>query len=351
MSRTRGSLPWGIKALAVLLLLGASARIYAWVSGPDLPEIPGLPEPVRPIALAVRSPTELTARLEIERRKDAGEISRCSRLGLLDLRLVEEIEAPPALPVLSVTDRLFDGRTSPAFYVAGSDTVFLPSENHPSLAHEWIHALDDQSSSRMREAMDPTTPLDRRIALRAAIEGAAIHVIGARAYPLPLIDDFDANIWTFAYTLGPAYVRGAAGSDAAAALALRPATTYEVLFGETPEPRATEWSSQPGDLLCAEELGVLALLTGMNRADAVRDEILSVARAWAGDRMEVRLHNGVRTTYWSVAFSDERAADIWRRTGKLSLQMTADARLSEHVIAAESAPAPDATVEALRGIR
>lgn len=328
-----GTLPKGVRVIAVLFVAACLARVYSCVRGPDVPRFPGLPTPARPIAVAVMPPADLANRLALEQRSDHGHRSRCTRLGLLALGLVETIEPPPLFPSRSILDRIFGYEVTPAFYVTGTDTIFVSTKDHPSLAHEWIHALDDQHGTRLRDAIDPAVSLDRRIALRAAIEGTAIHLVGSQPQTLLLGNDFDVNSWTFAYSIGPRYVSVLARRDAARALRLRPESVYEVLFLAAPPVRNTDWADWPGTLLCEDELGVLALLTAMNQSGAAsRDDAMRVARAWAGDRLSVRLLDGERLIFWEIALADSLAASIWRRTGKLHLSLVGSAHVTERVL-------------------
>lgn len=331
-SSRRGKVPMGVKILVFLFLIAKVAWGVWGDRRAKLPDIPGLPPPSRPVVIATKPLSELRARLQLDLQRDHGAQTRCTRLGLYELGLVDTIESSSLRLLPSLIDRVLGHESSPVFYVAGSDTIFLSTKNHPSLPHEWVHALDDQHSDRMREAFATTTSLDRRIALRAVIEGTAIVLVGGEHQPLQLTDNFDLNSWTFAYTFGPSYVSTHAGNDSRAALELWPATTYEVLFLAPPQTRNEAWSDHPGSLLCEDELGVLALITAMSGAGASREETLLVARSWTGDRLEVRLTDGVRRTTWEVAFTQPEAAAVWRRTAKLNLHLTSSAQLLERIV-------------------
>jgi hypothetical protein len=318
------------------------------------PEEAGLPAAQRTVQVVELDEAAFRARLRDAVRTSLTPEQRCRRLGLMDLGLVSSVE--PRLPGHGILDRLVGEETPPAFYVPGSDSVFVSSRQRAIVRHEMVHAIEDQYSTRQQEAETATT--DRRIAMRAAIEGTAVVLAGGGARPGRFGGNMDVNAWILAYALGPEFMRASVERDPVAAFGVRPRTTYEVLFREPPASRAVLPPEEPGDgetLLCSDELGILGLTSALRSTGATSQEAETVGRAWRADRLDVLSVGMGRRVVWSVAFADPAARDLWLRVPGVSLPLTSKGVTLRTVLVAdperdrteESAPTPATRLRSL----
>lgn len=304
----------GTSALCSLILLGQQW----WIArGPG--------QLRRPVAVVELDPADLNRRLDEAQRLAMTPALRCRRLALRDLGLVAEVE--PRADAPGLVERLWPTPRVPAFYAQGRDTIYTVDRHAPSVRHEWVHAWEDQHGDRMRRAESAST--DEQIGLRAVIEGTAMAVthtpgLGVRWFP-----DLDAAAWSLAYGLGPGYVARRTGDALAAGVAIRPVTTYDVLFDRrsttpasvTPMERdSAQSAATPGHPLtgeapaCSDRLGPLAVLVAGLQAGLPEGDALSTARSWAGDTVVVRVVPAGRRVAWTVLFRDQAAVQQFART-------------------------------------
>jgi hypothetical protein len=318
--------------LRAQLLIGVAilSALLSWAVRPNpWRALRDVPKPLRPVAVVRLSDEAFTERVRaLQAVEVRAEDMKCRRLGLLDLGLVSALE--PKVDVLpeSLFERVQGHRTQPAFYRVGSDTVFFVVQGDPTVAHELVHALEDQHSERMRAATAAQT-LDERIALRAASEATAVLVSGGAAAPLRFGTNYDYNAYVLAYGFGPAYARRAApGRTFQDLLALHPGSTREVMFGAPPTQRESAPAAELSEdeaLLCSDRLGALGLLSALNASGVPSEMALQAAEAWVDDRMDViRTPDGQRRTAWSVRFDSAEAARIWSTGPASRLRLTSD---------------------------
>jgi hypothetical protein len=286
--------------------------------------IRGLPSTDRRVTLVQLDEERFYARLQEAQRATMTASLRCRRVALVRLGLTSAIE-PSAAPTSALSRLAGRDLEAVAFYAAGTDTVFTRHKRDPEVRHEWIHAVDDQSSDRMRRAASaPTT--DQAIALRAAIEGTALVAVRQDSYRTVFTGDLDHNAWVFAYTLGPQYVKMAAGNGLPEALALSPKTSYEVVYGKVPPGRRLIDAPYllPGEeLLCSDELGIAGTLTAFQRSNAPRAEAEKALLGWRGDRVDlIRGPTGERIE-WRIAVGTRDAHEAWLRGPGLHIPLTA----------------------------
>jgi hypothetical protein len=280
------------------------------------PAVPGLPAAPRALTLQYLEPQALNRRLADVHRAEYSDTVRCRRLGLMALGLVHVVEPPPLFMPTGWLDRFLPGNAMGGFYVPGSDTLFLPATMSVDMAHEVVHAYDDQTGTRIRQQSRAHTT-DEGVALRAAIEGSAIVASHGTAVAALFNGDLDNNAVVLAYGMGPSYVRQAARDDMAAMMRLAPMTTAAILFAgdNAPASPRLHWPDPvlaPGErVLCADVVGALGVLTALAGMDAPLRDATAVAGGWAGDRvLVVDTPSGPRAD-WSIAFRDSAAAAIW----------------------------------------
>lgn len=303
------------KPFLALVVIAGAAQI--WLSRADpVPELPPhFPEHERPITVTVLEPADFQERLADASTHQGAPTERCRRLGLSALGLVRSIEPPASGVEAGWLQRItgFDPFTS--FYLAGTDTVFTLRARSPSIVHEWVHALDDQTSPRMAEAAKAATT-DRRLAIRAAIEGTAQALTQTPPPSLPVTANLDRNAWWFAYVAGFDYARPTYRlGDVDAMFRIAPGTSYEVLYGSARRAVEIPQANRPApsmEHLCSDRLGVVGLLTALKASAAYEGTVRRVVRDWQGDRMDVfSTASGIRHTVWTVAFSDPEALRLW----------------------------------------
>lgn len=268
---------------ATAAMLGVGA---AWdrFGGEATPTVAGLPAARRPVAIQRVPDDSLRETLAALEAMALTDETRCRRRGLQQLGLVATVETPALSTVNSWQQRATGRPTIGAVYVpiAAGDKggrILATADDRLTLAHEYVHAIDDQRSGRMALARRARST-DEQLALRAAIEGTAMAAVGTAPLRAPLTGDLDRNAWVLAYGIGPRWVHArtrnelpAAGRDEgrwtrlaramqpaaprgdghataaplarasgaprpadadgwlARALALMPGTTYEVLLG------------------------------------------------------------------------------------------------------------------------
>lgn len=298
----------------ILVIAALGTRIWAHIEKPDVPRLRGLPEPIRPIHIIELPIDELQARLDLERRKNAGADARCQRLAMFYLGLISTVEPMIVPPYESWLEKIFAQPTVPAFYVGGTDTIYTIDRSHPAIRHEWVHAIDDQHAMRISRSGENLMTTDERLALRAAIEGTAQVLNGLSSVPLPLEPDLDRSAWAFAYNVGPLYIKRQARHDPHHLFSLVPRTTHAVLYDETindPVPIPAPLLQSNERLLCSDRLGALALLVAFKITGPVTNITYHVARSWAGDRLDLILADHQHRARWHIAFSDSLAAQAW----------------------------------------
>ena len=284
-------------------------------TGDPAPHIAGLPQATHPITIYKMTASEFVERLRQIRSASVTLDVRCQRLALHALGLVQQIEPQLDLTTTALSTALAGPTLVDAYYAAGTDTIYAVDPSAATVAHEWIHAIDDQYGRRMREAARATTT-DARMALRAAIEGTAVRTLNSPPLVVPLSTDLDANSWVLAYGLGPHYIERETGGDMTRALTLAPHTSYEILFDQRlPRLQLDSAVVQATDRrLCSDQVGALGVLTALRTAAIPGTAAWTIARAWRGDRLDVVITPAnQRIVVWTVAFADTLAATAWQR--------------------------------------
>lgn len=297
---------------AVILCASLFSRVWLYVEEREVPRIKGLPQPIRPIHIVELESDQFQNRLNAERHRNAGAEARCQRLAMFHLGLVSMVEPPITPPYESWLDKILPQVSVPAFYIGGTDTIYTIDRLHPSVRHEWVHAIDDQYSERIRRSSHVATT-DERVALRAAIEGTAQVLIGAPPIPLPIEPDLDRGAWAFAYNVGPLYVKRQASHDLSELFALAPRTTHEVLYDNSQDPVdiAPPPLAPRERLLCSDRLGALGVLVAFRKFNSLTPEVYHTARSWRGDRLDLLLVGDRHRIRWHVVFADSQAARFW----------------------------------------
>jgi hypothetical protein len=305
-------------------------------------DVPGVPAPRRVITIQRLVADSFAARLATVSDRALTPGRRCQRLALHALGLVRAVEPPTQAvndpPATAAWDarRLARGDSRPtvtAFYGQGTDTIVaMETASHRALAHEWVHAVDDERSDRLARGAGPNTT-DEALALHAAIEGTAMVAVPMSLPAVAFTSDLDINAWILAYAIGPRYIRRVTHGALPAAFALSPGSVWEILFG----PSASRASRPPLEppalaggerLLCSDQLGALAVLTALRRTRISAGEASTMARAWAGDRVDrVLERDGSVRVVWRVRFTTGHARVAWARADTTMRVRSASRRL------------------------
>jgi hypothetical protein len=321
--------------LPIILVVAAIAWGYRMTNPEFVIDRRGLPAEMRPVHVV---------RLDGERHEHALHKagaphlagSGCARTGLRMLGLGGE---PRFDPEPSLMERIEGERMLPSFYRPGSDTLFIQQGGKGNLRHEYIHALHDQYSDLVAMLAGAET-LDARVAVRAVVEGVAVHYTRGASLPLPSGATFEHNELVVAYGAGPRYV-ARHSVDVLSAFQLHPVTAYEVLFHDAPRladlpPPAL---AQGEGIECTDRLGVTGMLAALAASSLPPgSEGDLVLAAWRGDRMDViRDVDGERRVVWTVALGSARASELWSAGPALHIPLTRPAtRMPVLVVPAEA---------------
>lgn len=217
-----------------------------------------------------------------------------------------------------------------AFYARheGVPTLFVRStlggsRRRGALAHELVHALQDQEHALLRRLADETVSTDRRSVLHALAEADALAVVeqlglspsaAASEQPAPLLPAVLQRSLAAPYHDGRGRVAAALHEGGFAAvdrcLAAPPGSTQALLQAELPGAPAAElaelaapagWQRRHADVL--GEQGLRVVLEEEGAAGAV------LAARWRADRLSVFQREDASLLGWELLLADPQAAE------------------------------------------
>lgn len=306
---------------------------------PDVAARSGM-ELSRPVRLEVRDSEELERYLVSKLDEDLPPDEARARVDVYaKLGLVE-----PDLDLRALLLSLY-GEQVAGFYEPDSTAFFIIEGQpemavRPLLAHELVHAVQDQSTDLVA-LTDPDIGSDRASAAMAVVEGQATLVMleymteqmTGQPADLSVIEDFAAQVrptlelsaqfpalanaprvirdgLIFPYVEGAIYVHGRwAGVDRTSPFGDGMPQSTEQIFDPTAGPPIDlTVTPESGDVVLTDQIGVLELRI-------LAEDVLGAAGAaflgaWAGDRYVLTEHSdGSRTLTYVIAWDDDGSAE------------------------------------------
>lgn len=313
----------------------------------------GLLEAKRPIAVVTLDKAKFYRLLNQEQQRRYGHSAlRCQRRALKQLGVVDRIEPNYLHPdlgvlpqdalsrawngVVSALQGALDGADVASFYRTGSDTIYVNRDQGGTLKHEVVHALEDQWSDRPERLREAATT-DQRLALKAVIEGTALHFGGGKGATEWYTGDFDQDSWIFIYRAGESYLQQRGSRDLQSAFELTPEHTYPILTGDDrnqylrPEPAEAASGEKR---LCSDELGAFGVYSYLLAAGLKAEDVALVSASWMGDRIDhLGQEAGERRTVWRLYFDNPQAVRLFEEALAERL-----GHLPDHVVIEPSVP-------------
>lgn len=320
--------PRGRFVLVLIFVLALATNASQQLFREETHVFDGLSQPIRPIHVV--RPTEDIYNAEFQHvfYNAATRLTSCQQYGLRELGILGK---PPArrrnvnfLEWLLEETGVLHPSTYPAFYKAGTDTIYVLRDDKIILSHEWVHALHDQYAN-FHALFEQAKTTDELLALRAIIEGVAVVFSSGMPTPLSPRPTIDGNAFYLAYTLAPTWVKSRAHGRPVNAFGLYAESAYEIMFDRPRSPVALPPASLDAgeEIACTDRLGVLGLLSLLRQAGAHDYQIDQILRSWRSDRLDVVAKtNGQYRLVWNILFDSERAAEIWRELAISSILLT-----------------------------
>jgi hypothetical protein len=181
-----------------------------------------------------------------------------------------------------------------AFYVPGTDTLFLLGSDNASIGHEYVHALEDQLPAGRMRTMASRTTTDGRIALRMAIEGTAEVLRGEPGEVFRSTSSFTGNALHLQYNVAPRILRQRGDTTLDRALSWAPTSVAAAL--------GLSWAEREGTATpdgCTDQLGITGIATVI-AGTPFQTKLTQIARTVAGDSIAYDRTAPVPSVSWHI---------------------------------------------------